>query len=81
MRRDRDRNVVNGDNIGFPGVFKKHDFDLVSSRESLLWEAKVKKGRRSEGKMSSLGTSVCTYCWRKKDLQPWVICLWHHGFT
>lgn len=36
MRRDKDINVANGDNMGFPEVFKKHDFDLVSSRESLL---------------------------------------------
>lgn len=33
------RNVANGDNKGFPEVFKKRDFDLINSSESLLWEA------------------------------------------
>lgn len=46
MRRDRDRKVANGDNMGFPEGFRKHDFDLIGSRESLLREAGVKKGRR-----------------------------------
>lgn len=32
--------------MGFPEVFRKHDFDLISSRESLPWEAGVKEGRR-----------------------------------
>jgi len=32
--------------MGFPAVFKQHDFDLISSGESLLWEAGVKEGRR-----------------------------------
>lgn len=45
MRRDLDRNVANGD-TSFPEVFKKHDFDLVSSRESLLWDAGVKERKR-----------------------------------
>lgn len=46
MRRDRDRTVANGDNMGFPEVFRKHGFDLISSRESLLGQARVKEGRR-----------------------------------
>lgn len=46
MRGDGDRNLAKGDNIGFPEVFTKHDFDLVSSRESLQWEAGVREGRR-----------------------------------
>lgn len=44
MRRDRDRKVANGDSMGFPEGFRKHDFDLLGSRESLLREAGVKEG-------------------------------------
>lgn len=42
----RDRKIANGDNMGFPEGFRKGDFDLVGSRESLLREAGVKEGRR-----------------------------------
>lgn len=42
MRRDRDRKVANGDNMGFPEGSRKYDFDLIGSRESLLREAGVK---------------------------------------
>lgn len=50
MRRDLDRNVANGDNMSYPEVLKKHDFDLASSRESLLWDAGVKEGKRYDQK-------------------------------
>lgn len=39
-------NVANGDNNHFLEVSKKHDFDLTSNAELLLWETQVKEDKR-----------------------------------
>lgn len=39
-------NAAKGDNNHVLEVFKKHDFDLTSNTELLLWEAGVKEDKR-----------------------------------